>query len=77
MLQALLQSNFAVVNKGFTMPRINKLVTIALAALTLAAGAPKVGSKKWSEQQKERSKEELTMNEISDFAKHCIFPKDE
>ncbi|MGD9660650.1 MAG: DUF3012 domain-containing protein [Porticoccaceae bacterium] len=59
------------------MPRITKLVTIALAALTLAACAPKVGSKKWCEQMKERPKGELTMNEISDFAKHCIFPKDE
>jgi len=64
-------------NKELAMQQTAKLAIIAITALTLSACAPEVGSKKWCEQMKERPKGELTMNEISDFAKHCIFPKEE
>lgn len=35
--------------------------------------APEVGSEAWCEQLKTQPKGDWTMNEASDFAKHCIF----
>ena len=39
----------------------------------LSACSPDVGSKEWCNELKEKSKGEWTTNEITDYAKHCIF----
>ena len=38
----------------------------------LAACAPEVGSDKWCQQLKDKPKGDWSMNEATDFAKHCI-----
>jgi len=46
-----------------------------LLALGLLGGcAPEVGSEKWCAAMKEKPSGDWTVNEASDFAKHCIFP---
>ena len=51
-----------------------RLVTLLLLAalLILGACAPKVGSEAWCQQMKAKSKGDWTMNEATDFAKHCL-----
>lgn len=49
------------------------LLMLGLAALSMQACAPEVGSEKWCENMKEKPKGDWTANEASDFAKHCIF----
>ena len=43
-----------------------------LLALILAGCAPEIGSDKWCANLKEKPKGEWTLNEVADFAKHCI-----
>ena len=38
----------------------------------LVACAPEVGSDKWCQQLKDKPKGDWSMNEATDFAKHCI-----
>lgn len=38
----------------------------------LAACAPEVGSDKWCQQLKDKPKGDWSLNEATDFAKHCI-----
>ncbi len=43
-----------------------------LAAAFLSACAPEVGSDKWCNNLKEKPKGDWSVNEATDFAKHCI-----
>jgi len=45
---------------------------LLLALLTLVACAPEVGSDAWCQQMKAKPKGDWTMNEATDFAKHCL-----
>lgn len=57
---------------------MKKLLAGLLAiSFTLAGCAPEVGSKAWCEDMKEKPKGDWSANEAGDFAKHCLFPKDE
>ena len=48
-------------------------VSILLAlALSLAACAPEVGSKKWCEQMDEKDKGDWTANEAREYARYCL-----
>lgn len=54
---------------------MNKAVVIAVlftALVGLSACSPKVGSEAWCQQMKEKPKGDWTVNEMADFAKHCI-----
>lgn len=58
------------------MTRIVRLVTLtlsALLALSLGACAPEVGSDRWCANLKEKPKGDWSINEATDYAKHCIF----
>lgn len=52
--------------------------TRSIAALSLsivlAGCTPEVGSEKWCTAMKEKPSGDWTVNQASDFAKHCIFP---
>jgi len=51
-----------------------KKITTSLIILTfLFACTPKVGSKEWCKNMKEKDKGDWTMTETKDYAKHCIF----
>lgn len=49
-------------------------LTLGVLAMTvwLSACAPEVGSDKWCENLKTKPKGDWSMNEATDFAKHCI-----
>ena len=42
-------------------------------ALLVGCGEPEVGSDEWCKNLKDKPKGDWTMNEASDFAKHCVF----
>jgi len=44
-----------------------------VAVAVLAACSPEVGSKEWCADLKEKDKGQWTANEVTDFAKHCVF----
>lgn len=48
------------------------LLVCACMALGLSACAPEVGSEKWCNNLKDKPKGDWSLNEASDFAKHCI-----
>lgn len=48
-----------------------KKIMIVLCALSLV-GCAKVGSERWCESLAEKPKGDWSMNEASDYAKHCI-----
>jgi DUF3012 family protein len=50
-----------------------RLLSVYLFLTLLSACAPEIGSEKWCDQMKEKSKGDWTANEIADFTKHCIF----
>ncbi len=57
------------------MKNLIRLVLLALSALlaaSLTACAPEVGSEKWCANLKQKPKGEWTVNEATDYAKHCI-----
>ena len=56
---------------------MRKLLLIITSLLLITACAPEVGSKDWCEQLKEKPKGDWTANEAKDYAKHCLFKKDE
>ncbi|KJS07704.1 MAG: lipoprotein [Gammaproteobacteria bacterium BRH_c0] len=51
--------------------------TLLLTLAALSGCAPEVGSERWCEAMKEKPSGDWTVNEASDFARHCIFPKPE
>ena len=48
------------------------MLLLGMVAL-LVACSPKVGSKKWCAAMKEKPKGEWTVDETTNFAKHCLF----
>jgi hypothetical protein len=56
------------------MSRIARIVIVVLSAMfSLAACAPEVGSDRWCANLKEKPKGDWSINEATDYAKHCIF----
>ncbi|MEI6859585.1 MAG: DUF3012 domain-containing protein [Shewanella sp.] len=56
--------------------KVIKLASFALASMfviSLSGCAPEVGSEKWCEQMGEKDKGDWTANEVTDYAKHCVF----
>lgn len=53
--------------------RVLKISLALLSCLWLSACAPEVGSDAWCTNLKEKPKGDWSMNEASDFAKHCVF----
>ena len=56
-----------------------KLILSVATAIAVFAGlmgcAPEVGSEKWCQKLDEKPKGDWTMNEASDYTKHCILRK--
>jgi hypothetical protein len=56
------------------MIRIARIaIVVAVALLSLNACAPEVGSDRWCANLKEKPKGDWSVNEATDYAKHCIF----
>lgn len=55
-----------------TTSRFSMLALAVLLALSLGACAPEVGSDKWCANLKAKPKGDWSLNEATDFAKHCI-----
>lgn len=54
------------------MRRLFFFSAAALLALTIAACAPEVGTKKWCENMKDTPKGDWTANEAKAYAGHCL-----
>lgn len=53
-------------------------IALSLSLLTLlAACSPEVGSEKWCSAMDNKPKGDWTANEATDYAKHCLFPRNE
>lgn len=55
------------------------LATLALVTLlsqSLMACAPEIGSDRWCAKLKEKPKGDWSMNEVADYAKHCLIKLD-
>ena len=60
------------------MPPVKALFCLSAVLLVLLTGcAPEVGSKRWCDNMDEKPKGDWSMNEASDYAKHCLFEKQE
>lgn len=56
------------------MIRIARIAAATLSAVfLLGACAPEVGSDKWCANLKAKPKGDWSVNEATDYAKHCIF----
>ncbi|MBU1236961.1 MAG: DUF3012 domain-containing protein [Gammaproteobacteria bacterium] len=56
------------------MIRIARIAIVVVASLfSLSACAPEVGSDRWCANLKEKPKGDWSVNEATDYAKHCIF----
>ncbi len=49
-----------------------KLVIASILIMALSSCAPKVGSKEWCDDMKEKPKGDWTANELKDFTKYCV-----
>lgn len=58
------------------LDNMKKLSILLACCAFLTACAPEVGSKEWCEDMKEKPKGDWSANEATDFAKHCVLPKD-
>ncbi len=52
---------------------MKRLLILATTLLLLTACAPEVGSQAWCEQMQAKPKGDWTANEVTDYAKHCLF----
>lgn len=52
--------------------KILSIVLFAVALATISACAPEVGSEQWCNNLKEKPKGDWSVNEASDFTKHCL-----
>ena len=50
-----------------------RFALLLVLALATASCSPDVGSEAWCEQMSEKPKGDWTVNEATDFAKHCVF----
>ncbi|MDJ0786166.1 MAG: DUF3012 domain-containing protein [Myxococcota bacterium] len=48
------------------------IFAVVLLALTLPGCAPRVGSDRWCEKQRDKPKGEWTLDETGDYAKYCV-----
>jgi len=55
-----------------TSTRLFILALTTLLVLSLGGCAPEVGSDKWCANLKEKPKGDWSLNEATDYAKHCI-----
>jgi len=46
---------------------------VFLSVMMLVACSPEVGSEKWCSQLDAKAKGDWTMNEATDYTKHCLF----
>ena len=53
------------------------LLAIVASTFLLTGCSAEVGTKDWCEDMKEKKKGDWTVNEAKDFAKHCLFRKDD
>lgn len=53
--------------------RVTLILGALLALSVLSACAPEVGSDAWCKQMEDKPKGDWTVNEASDYAKHCVF----
>ncbi len=58
---------------------MSKLLIMLFAVLCVTGCSPKVGSKEWCEDMRDKKKGNWSANESMNYAKHCIFnePKDD
>ena len=49
------------------------VLAMTLAAVSLSACAPEVGSEKWCAKMKEKPRKDWTAQELGDYTKHCVF----
>ncbi|MEW6982428.1 DUF3012 domain-containing protein [Colwelliaceae bacterium 6471] len=55
-----------------------KTLLIAILSVVFITGcAPEIGSKEWCADLKEKPKGEWTLDETTDYTKHCIFQSEE
>jgi len=50
-----------------------RIPLVAVAALSLSACAPEIGSERWCNNLKEKPKSDWSMNEATNYTKHCLF----
>ena len=62
---------YCIARKPFNNRHYRILVSILLFGF-LSACAPEVGSEKWCEKLEEKPKDEWTVKEVKDYAKHCL-----
>ena len=56
------------------MTKSRTTILIAFLALfALGACSPEVGSKEWCDDMKKKDKGDWSVNEATDFTKHCVF----
>ena len=55
------------------MIRLCSIFLFLTFQVMLTACAPEVGSEAWCTQMKEKPKGDWTVNEATDFTKHCLF----
>jgi len=55
------------------MNKLIQLFAFSISLILLSACAPEVGSEKWCAQMEEKPKGDWTVNEATDYTKHCIF----
>lgn len=51
--------------------------TVGACLLMITGCSAEIGSEQWCAELKEKPKGDLTANELSDFARHCIFKSEE
>ena len=51
--------------------------TLGACLLMISGCSAEIGSEQWCAELKEKPKGDLTANELSDFARHCIFKSEE
>ena len=60
-------------NKSMNISKSSLVAAVLVTtSLLLSACAPKVGSDEWCAAMKNKPKGDLSANEVTDFAKHCI-----
>ena len=50
-----------------------RITVVAIIALALSACAPEIGSERWCNNLKEKPKSDWSMNEATNYTKHCLF----
>ncbi|MDH5639964.1 MAG: DUF3012 domain-containing protein [Nitrospira sp.] len=50
-----------------------RITLVAVVVLSLSACAPEIGSERWCNNLKEKPKSDWSMNEATNYTKHCIF----